>query len=601
MAKIISKFFIFLATMFYFACFSIDAYADCNPGCYEVQGQGICMPCPSGTYSEDGRPCISCPAGQTGNIPEGATYCIEYKTLKGSNGKSFIFRAEKTVTPSLNARFSNGVTYYGNVSTIFASDFKMNDGSQTYSLVEPLGRPADTCGTPQPAEFQITLAGIPANGDFSFHISARGDFEIDWGDGSAPQIVTRAVLTLDKYAHTYTAGGNYTVKLSGRATGYNSNTNIGAIAFNNSDNRDKIIAIAGDLGGIFPIIRTPVAGSVGTPRFFNTFMNCTGITGTIPGGLFRGLFGAPTSNMFYGTFQGCTGITGVGSGLFGGIVGAPANGTYRQTFSGCTNLQNVPADLFSGLQGTPNAYIFFQTFLNCSNLSMNIPSNFFGGIYGPPSIGMFQETFSGCRNLTGNIPPNLFGNIIGAPQAGMFQDTFFNCEKLTGTLPPGLFANISGAPASNMYHRTFMGCKGLTGNIPPGFFGALNGAPASAMFFRTFSGCTGLDGNIPSNLFGVINGPPVSNMFYGTFENCSGLQSIGNGLFDGITNAALGANSFAYTFFGASKLTGPSATSDGQYLYEKWPSATTESVGCYRGATGLNDWSTINTLFPNWR
>ena len=592
----------FILLIFCLACFPMGARANCNPGCYEVIGEGICMPCPNGTYSEDGQPCTPCSAGQTGNIPVGATYCLGYKTLRGSNGKSFIFRAEKNVIPSLNAKFSNGVTYYGNLSSIFTSDFKFNDGERVYSLVEPAERPADTCGTPQQAEFHITLAGIPAGGDFSFQISARGNFEIDWGDNSAPQTVTRAVITLDKYSKTYSAGGNYTVKLSGRATGYNSGVNIAAVAFNNSDNRDKIVAIAGDLGGIFPIIRTPAAGTVGTPRFYNTFMNCTGITGTIPGGIFRGLFGTPTSNMFFGTFQGCTGITGVGSGLFGGIVGGPANGVYRQTFSGCTSLNSVPADLFSGLQGKPEPYIFLQTFLICSNLGISIPPNFFGGLYGPPSPGMFQETFSGCKNITGGIPPGLFGNIIGAPQAGMFQDTFFNCEKLTGTLPPGLFSHIGGVPAGNMYYRTFMGCKGLSGSIPSAFFGQLDGTPASAMFFRTFSGCVGLNGEIPGNLFGVINGAPVGNMFYGTFENCSGLQRIGDGLFDGLQNTATGVNMFAYTFFNCSSLRGPSATSDGQYLYEKFPAGTTgEVVGCYRGATGLDDWNTINTSFPNWR
>ena len=116
-----------------------------------------------------------------------------------------------------------------------------------------------------------------------------------------------------------------------------------------------------------------------------------------------------------------------------------------------------------------------------------------------------------------------------------FYQTFFNAYNMTGAIPAGLFAGISGKPASDMFSSTFSGCSGLT--------------------------------SIPENLFGNISGTAQDSMFYRTFYNCT-------------------------------SLTGPSARINGQYLYEIWPSATSTQVsGMYSGATGLDDYRCIPTVW----
>ncbi len=87
------------------------------------------------------------------------------------------------------------------------------------------------------------------------------------------------------------------------------------------------------------------------------------------------------------------------------------------------------------------------------------------------------------------------------------------------------------------------------------------------MFESTFTNCKNLSGEIPANLFGNISGAAQKDMFYQTFAGCS-------------------------------KLTGPSARINDQYLYDIWPDATAEQVGlCYGGATGLSDYKTIPTAW----
>lgn len=111
-------------------------------------------------------------------------------------------------------------------------------------------------------------------------------------------------------------------------------------------------------------------------------------------------------------------------------------------------------------------------------------------------------------------------------------------------------------------------------------------------FTGTFAGCSGLT-SLPPNLFKGVKGAPANAMFMATFANCNGLAEIPADLFGGITGA-LAMQAFGNTFYGCTSLTGPSAKSDGQFLYEKWPNATANQVGgCYTGATQLSDYSNI--------
>ena len=73
--------------------------------------------------------------------------------------------------------------------------------------------------------------------------------------------------------------------------------------------------------------------------FRSTFQSCSGLTGSIPSGLFGNLSGSPAQSMFRATFSGCSGLTGsIPSGLFGNLSGSPAGTMFRATFSNCRNI-----------------------------------------------------------------------------------------------------------------------------------------------------------------------------------------------------------------------------------------------------------------------
>ncbi|MCL1892186.1 MAG: PKD domain-containing protein [Alphaproteobacteria bacterium] len=278
----------------------------------------------------------------------------------------------------------------------------------------------------------------PVQKTFSFQISAQGSFTIDWGDGTV-ETKNRTGTTLDAYSHSYSAAGTYIVKLTGLATGYNSNNSTAAISFANTLNKTKMTRIVGSLGRIFPILDNPVAGTFHTPRFVSTFSGSW--ISNIPADLFDGINGPPVDSMFSGTFYNCQFLIGP-----------------------------IPENLFAGIRGAPKNSLFATTFYYCRRLTGPIPENLFAGIYGAPAGNMFVATFGGCLRLTGKIPGNLFHGpnhfdgvgISGAPQHSMFRSTFYECTDLTG-IGEGLFDGISGVAQSQMFNWTFDKSSSLTG------------------------------------------------------------------------------------------------------------------------------------------
>ena len=310
----------------------------------------------------------------------------------------------------------------------------------------------------KPIEFPFVATTTADTTTFSFNISAKGTFYVDWGDGGDVDKYVKTSASKQTISHTYTTAGAYTVRLGGRAKGYMSSYDEASAAISFKDNRN-LAKISGSLGEIFPTV------SGRRPVFHSTFYGCTNLTGTIPEKLFSGISGAPVYNMFQRTFYNCSGLTGsIPSGLFSGISGAPASSMFNGTFEGCSGLSgNIPSGLFGDISGAPVEYMFTNTFRGCSGLQGNIPTGLFGNISGAPATYMFWNTFSGCSGLSGSIPAGLFGNISGVPKTGIFLSTFDGCRGLTGEIPVGVFGNLSGSPATYMFYGTFNNCSGLTG------------------------------------------------------------------------------------------------------------------------------------------
>ena len=395
-----------------------------------------------------------------------------------------------------------------------------NYGNGTYATLAA----ADTVATNTAIDTLVdaptfTITTTPGTSSFGMLIGAAGNFIIDWGDGKRDVIADKPVGATT-YSHTYSASGEYEIKLTGRATGYSGAATDAAVSFYTNANARSISKISGSLGKIFPTLPD---GS--QPKFYQTFYYASNLT-EIPADLFAGIRGAPAEWMFSYTFSN-TAVTSIPANLFGTLNGDGARSMFERTFYGCQNLTTADGPLFSGTI-TPAEWMFFGTF--SSTAITSIPANLFGTLNGDGAPSMFFQTFSGCTNLTTVDGPLFSGTIT--PAESMFAGTFSG-STIT-SIPANLFGTLNGDGAPSMFNSTFSSCKNLTTVGGPLFSGTLT--PAENMFGGTFA-YTGIT-EIPAYLFGELNGNGAMGMFSNTFAECADLTTVGGPLFSGTLTPA---------------------------------------------------------------
>jgi hypothetical protein len=329
---------------------------------------------------------------------------------------------------------------YSLYKTGFESDF---DGKVSCIKFEP--------------EFTVTTTELSAGTKFSFKLSPKGTYYINWGDGNIETIV-KTDTTEETYTHTYKDKDSYTIGFMGQSTAYNASNIVSAILFGGETENScpYISGINGSLGALFGTLTDGTQ-----PVFRMSFANCKYINSEIPEDLFKGIYGQPRVAMFYGMFQGCWELSG-----------------------------KIPESLFANMSGEFKDHLFRDVFMDCKNLTGTIPENLFATFSGKPKLSVFEGTFHGCKQLSGQIPENLFLGVKGAPAEKMFQDTFSGCEGLTGEIPEKLFVNIKGAPAKDMFNYTFSNCTNLSGEVPENLFAGIDAenyvaGPMSSVFAGT--------------------------------------------------------------------------------------------------------------------
>lgn len=204
------------------------------------------------------------------------------------------------------------------------------------------------------------ITTTPDTTDFSFKISAAGNFVVDWGDGKI-QNIAKENTTNTPYSHNYQIADEYKIKITGRASAYSKTANTAAVSFEYNNNIAKI----------------------------------DGFVGTVFGTLDNG-----SQPSFYATFADCKNLTSISDNLFDGVYGQPISDMFYATFDGCSSLKQIPDYLFAGLKGTLTAGLFYKTFHNCSSLS-TIPTYLFGELSGDLQSKTFSNMFKGCVNLSG--------------------------------------------------------------------------------------------------------------------------------------------------------------------------------------------------------
>ena len=362
-----------------------------------------------------------------------ARYTASYDCNGGSGGTSETVTYGNTFTPKTNVCTHSGYNFDG--WTIDGADV---DDSFTWSYLSDKTLTAkwtlscadnkmsinSVCVEP---EFTITTVEMTAGSTFSFSISAKGTFYVDFDDGRGAIKIDRTNnTTRTKYtSNAYSEAGTHTIKMYGDATGYSTKTYVEAIAFRDNNN---IKSVDGSLGAIF--------GGSSDYMFWGTFENCTSLE-SIPENLFAGVSGG-ADLIFGGTFENCTSLTEIPEKLFAGVSGS-AWWMFASTFRGCTGLKSIPENLFAGVYGSAEG-MFHNTFRGCTSLE-SIPENLFAGVYGSAEM-MFYFTFEDCAGLRGYIPYNTFPG-SDVLSVSTMSDTFYN-TTLDKTCPAGTTQYITG-------------------------------------------------------------------------------------------------------------------------------------------------------------
>ena len=347
--------------------------------------------------------------------------------------------------------------------------------------------------------------------------------------------------------------------------------------------------------------------------FGSTFYNCSGLTGSIPSGLFGNISGAPARSMFDSTFKNCSGLTGKsarnpdGTPLYEVFPSATSDhvgGMYTGTCladnasipttwgknANCTYTEPEPEYPFTATVEITSAKTYsldisaagtfyvnwgdgtqYEKIVKTDTTTQNISHTYsangtytvkLGGLATGYSTNEYTATIGGIAGysnfdnginvteITGSLG-KVFPTLADGSQPNFYGAFMFGQMK---TIPAELFDGIHGAPVENMFSGTFRSCRLLT-EIPAGLFSGIAGAPAENMFEGTFASDSALT-KLPDGLFAGISGAPAYAMFSQTFYNCSGLTgSIPSGLFGNISGApAVGM--FQDTFSGCTGLTG---------------------------------------------
>ena len=315
------------------------------------------------------------------------------------------------------------------------------------------------------SKFQVTTTTMSANTTFSFYLSAKGIFYVDWGDGNS-QLIDRSNKTgPTQYSHSYANAGSVKIQFGGLATGYNSSSAVAAMRFYGGT-PELVASVSGSLSALFPYMGT---GNSLSPKFKSTFQDCVELT-SLPETLFSG-YETGSDYMFQQMCYGCTSLTDISPNLFGNIT-TGGQFMFAEAFRGCVALSTIPGTLFNRITTSGNN-MFISTFQECSSLT-SLPPGLFSGITTAAPY-LFARTFYDCTSLSGYIPASLFSGLIAnnSPDTSSFMANIFTNTDLDTTCPPNITKVTTGYES---YWGSYVSCKETEYNCSAGYYLPANGA-----------------------------------------------------------------------------------------------------------------------------
>lgn len=191
------------------------------------------------------------------------------------------------------------------------------------------------------ADFPFAMELVDGTTEFTFLLTAAGEFVVDWGDGYT-ETISKSDVSEQEIIHRYNAPGAYVVKMGGHATQYDksvfSSAWVPAVSAIWVTDYWSLAKLYGRLGRVFGTLADGTQ-----PRFAGAFMYCDALT-TIPGTLFDGITGGVDEYMFYSMFEGAERLSQIPNGLFDGLTGDLKTGTFNYMFADCYRLGGYSAN-----------------------------------------------------------------------------------------------------------------------------------------------------------------------------------------------------------------------------------------------------------------
>ena len=192
------------------------------------------------------------------------------------------------------------------------------------------------------AEYPFAIELVDGTTEFTFLLTAAGEFVVDWGDGDTENISKSDTSELE-VVHRYDTPGAYVVKLGGRATQYDKTVFatawVPAISAIWVTDYWSVAKLYGRLGRVFPTLADGTQ-----PCFAGAFMYCDALT-SIPETLLDGITGDIDEYMFYSMFEGAERLSNIPNGMFDGLTGGLKTGVFSYMFSDCYGLSGNSAKI----------------------------------------------------------------------------------------------------------------------------------------------------------------------------------------------------------------------------------------------------------------
>ncbi|MDR2196746.1 MAG: InlB B-repeat-containing protein [Coriobacteriales bacterium] len=370
-------------------------------------------------------------------------------------------------------------------------------------------------------DFAVSTAGYSATGTV-----APYDWDINWGDSSAPQQEsdpTAAGNGATNIPHTYTTPGTYTIIITPHDT---TSPFQWARAFSvgSVENRAKIQEV----------VHMPAKGflqsatETGDDYLHGVWAGCENLTRAVTPDASDYAVQSVGLNFMHSTWYGCTSLI---------EASIPDNSSWEVTSLGehfmvytwraCTSLTSadLPDTSSWRLIDIPASFMF-GTWEFCSDLTTAVvPDTSDWGVSGSVGGSFLNSTWEGCTSLTTPVVPDTSGWTISGSVGTYFMNRSWGGSGITEAVVPDTSGwTVSGSVGRNFLSFTWTSCPITEAVVPDTSGWTVANLDTTSFLERTWQFCTSLtEAAVPDTSNWSVSGNTGDGFLYGTWGSCTSL------------------------------------------------------------------------------